>query len=383
MKFLMPILHDRPLARLLIACASYKAIIFLLVVITFSTYGIREVEFNANFHWPEESTPTLATAFSTWDAQHYIYLAQEWYSAGHISNAFYPLYPLLIRLLNVLTFNHTLITGLLLSTVFSFAAVAMLFLLARRAYGDRVAMLAGLLFMAFPTAFYLHLVYTESLFILLVLASFYFLGHKDAWKSYLAMFLLPLTRPQGVFTAVPLLYRSLVRWKRGKLMRSAMIITAFAGGVAAYLCIMHFSTGSAFSGFMAQGFFYTNYSIENLLHPVDWITRNFIHLEPSFHALNTSIIDRVFFIGFLAGLPLVYKYTKRSLFIFTLLLGLVTALSGDLSSFPRYMLLLFPLFIALARWLKNREFAFRFIQWSFIMLQMIGVVAYSMSLWVA
>ena len=42
--------------------------------------------------------PTQATRLSTWDAQHYLFLATEGYHAGQRSITFFPLFPWLIRL---------------------------------------------------------------------------------------------------------------------------------------------------------------------------------------------------------------------------------------------------------------------------------------------
>ena len=46
-----------------------------------------------------------------WDAFHYLHLAREGYTPNHRSNAFYPLWPLLIRLGSFFTFGDLAASG--------------------------------------------------------------------------------------------------------------------------------------------------------------------------------------------------------------------------------------------------------------------------------
>src|SRR5260221_9817878 len=64
----------------------------------------------------------LAT-FRTWDAQHYLFLAEHGYAPQQMSNVFYPLFPFLIGIFSFLFFNHTLVSALVLSHVFTFVAI--------------------------------------------------------------------------------------------------------------------------------------------------------------------------------------------------------------------------------------------------------------------
>ncbi len=62
---------------------------------------------------------------------------------------------------------------------------------------------------------------------------------------------------------------------------------------------------------------------------------------------TSSIVDRGFFLFFLALCPLVYRVSGAGLLAYTIVLG-CTPLLGNFMSYKRYVLPIFPLFIALA-----------------------------------
>ena len=113
--------------------------------------------------------PTQATRLSTWDAQHYLFLATEGYHAGQRSITFFPLFPWLIRLTAALPGIGPLAAALLVANALSIAAILLLhrFLEQRHpgAGADSV-----LLLLAFPGALFFHFPYTESLFLFLAVA---------------------------------------------------------------------------------------------------------------------------------------------------------------------------------------------------------------------
>ncbi len=173
------ILEDRGLVGIVALAAVCKLAIPALIALAYLMLPFNAEMQGLNFVYPPEDEVGLDSAFQTWDGQHYIYLAEQGYRARQMSNVFYPLYPMLLRLAGAV-FGSTLTAGLVLSAVLSLIATASLYLMARDLAEAGVAFRCGLFFLAFPTSFYTSLVYSEALFLALVIMLFFFLyRHLD------------------------------------------------------------------------------------------------------------------------------------------------------------------------------------------------------------
>ncbi len=157
-----------------------------------------------------EFLPYFYLRFTTaGDTEHYQYLAEYWYAtAGDSINliVFYPLYPLCLKLLRVLTLGDTLLAGVMFSQIcWGFAAVAMR-RLAGRLYDATAAQIATLSMLLFPFSFFALGVYTESLFLLLtVLALDAIVTHRFTRAGLLGC-LAALCRTQGVLLILAAVY---------------------------------------------------------------------------------------------------------------------------------------------------------------------------------
>ena len=92
---------DSRLIRPAVAVLLQKLVIFSLVMgsATLSPENFNLTQHQANFHWPVDEPVGRSTHFKTWDAQHFLFLAEEGYAeARSNTQAFYPLWPLLIRI---------------------------------------------------------------------------------------------------------------------------------------------------------------------------------------------------------------------------------------------------------------------------------------------
>ena len=116
--------------------------------------------------------------------------------------AFFPLYPLLIRIVGSLAGNH-LVAGLLISNASFFFGLLYLYKLLEHEYDRAVARRAIFYVSIFPTAVYFSAVYTESLFFMLTVASFYYMRAHRWWIAGALGFFAALTRVEGVLLVVP------------------------------------------------------------------------------------------------------------------------------------------------------------------------------------
>lgn len=325
-------------------------------------------------------------SLGTWDARHYMYLVDIGYSAGVPSNVFYPLFPLLVSVVKLISWMpSTLLAGILTANLISMGVVVVFYLLVKQLFGDKAAFYSSLFLLAFPTAFYLDLMYTEGLFLLLV-TSFFLFWEKRSWlPALLVGFLLPLSRPLGILMLLPIVVEALYEGVKKKNYRElfrthGMLALSILSGFGAYLLFMYLKTDSPWSGFDAQVHFVANNSISNLFHVGDWLCRNFIDINLAIHGITNSILDRLFFVGFLITLWPMQKYVGRKYFVFALVMGLAPAFSGVFMGYMRYLLVVFPLYILFARICKDKT---PYVIYPLLMLQVLFLIMHALNYWTA
>ncbi|HEY8598001.1 MAG TPA: mannosyltransferase family protein [Thermomicrobiales bacterium] len=151
----------------------------------------------------------LIEPLANWDGQWYTMLARYGYWARDpvqdpSSAAFWPLYPLLLRLGAALTGWSPATVGVLLSNMAFLLALVVLHRLVRLDYGAAIAGRTVWGLALFPVAFFFSAVYTESLFLLLIVGAVY-CGRIERWReAALLGFFAALTRNTGVLVLLPL-----------------------------------------------------------------------------------------------------------------------------------------------------------------------------------
>jgi hypothetical protein len=147
-----------------------------------------------------------------WDTGWYLTIATVGYSytpdstgAFQQNIAFFPAYPMAIRFVAPLFGREALWTGVLISIVAFYLALVYLLRLARSELGnDDRAMTAVMLIATYPFAVFFSAAYTESLFLLTLVAAVYHFRQNQLWRSAFWGFLCGLTRPPGCFLSVVL-----------------------------------------------------------------------------------------------------------------------------------------------------------------------------------
>lgn len=164
----------KQILTLAIAC---KIVTFLIIFLAASLLPYSKVPFEHNFLYSAHAPHTIISAFSGWDSQHYMYLIAKGYHPHQLSNAFFPLFPLLGMAVNALLHNPFL-SGMLVANAASLIGLVFFYKFLRMSLPKIDAYLVIVMFLAFPTAFYLSLIYSEALFLCLLFFFFYFLYQK-------------------------------------------------------------------------------------------------------------------------------------------------------------------------------------------------------------
>jgi len=145
-----------------------------------------------------------------WDAQWFIATAQHGYpyklfsDRAYSTTAFFPLYPLLIRLVS-LTGMSIDAAALLIPNVAFLGALYYLYRLVRLDYPAAVATRALWLLALVPTAIAFFIPYTESLYVLLAVLTLWHLRRRQWLAAGIAGALGALTRQSGIVLALPYL----------------------------------------------------------------------------------------------------------------------------------------------------------------------------------
>jgi hypothetical protein len=310
----------------------------------------------ANFHGALEKAPVFATRWATWDAQHYLFIAEHGYIAGHVSSAFWPLWPLLIGFATRATGAPALAAALALANLLAIgAAIGLWHLVRARCAEDdrRTADWTVAFLLAFPSAFFLALPYSEALFLALAIALFLALDRRRYGWAALAACALPLARPVGLFILLPLLAFARREIRRppdatGRVAPRALLsllLLAPVAGATAYFAIHLLTTGEALGAFAVRGRFVSGQSLGQLLDLAGFL-RAAVTVD-ALHSVTGSLLDRVLFLLAVAALPWLYR-RDRILFWYALPMTLVPAFSLRLMAFNRFALVLFPVFWAAA-----------------------------------
>jgi hypothetical protein len=249
-------------------------------------------------------------------------------------------------------------------------------------WDERTAFQACLWCLAFPTAFYSGLIYTESLFLFLALAFFYF-SRKGLWfPAFSSAFFLSLSRPTGILVVVAsLMGREKGPRAKGMFSRKALMVLAFSLGLSLYLFLMGLWTGDCFSGFSAQRFFVSHNQFTNFLKPWNWFTENFIQNPYTWNGPQTSFLNRAALVGVIVLLPFLHRRLGKDLFVYVLVVGVGPALLSDMMSYIRYASILFPIFIWAALGIKNGILQ-KIILSCFFLAQACLLIAHSLNYWV-
>jgi hypothetical protein len=281
-----------------------------------------------------------------------------------------------------MTNGSRLVAGMVLANAFSLAGFWMTVRMVSERFGERVAAMMSVLWLAFPGSLFFQFVYSESLFLLLVALLWLNLARGRYLWAALAALLLPLTRAVGLFCLLPIAWhllgqagpRGLREWAQPgaaagragavgiSIGRSGwMLLAAPLAGWLGYLLLMRHWTGHVWEGFEAQRFWRVH-SMANL-----WDIPKFVFglVSPfSWHEFRGSALDRGVFLLLLYCLPLIWRLDK-GLFVWALVLGVVPAMSGTFTSFTRFAGVVFPLFIALGVFLCEPRW--KVLRWSVLL----------------
>lgn len=353
----------RAIREPLLVFAATRGGLFLLVYLSLAILPLNTdptVGASGEGAWRGFPANLLLDGWVRWDAGWYRDIAVRGYvneavgPSGQRNLAFYPLYPLAIRAVSVLV-GDPLVAGMLVSNLAFLGALVLLHRMIRDRFGTDAATKSILLLSVFPFSFYFSAVYSEGLFLLLVVSAFY-LAEKDRWlaASVCAM-LSAATRGPGLalLPALGVLYLEKIRFDLRRVRLDVLWLGLCALGPGLFFLYLYVQFGDPWLQAKATrvpGWWPAGIDLK----PVERALKSLFSLEN----LRTGDYAVVFNINiltagaFLGSLFAVFKRQPLAYGVFSTLLvasGLLQPLGWG-----RYVAPAFPVFIAWSLALKSR-----------------------------
>jgi Gpi18-like mannosyltransferase len=355
---------------------SWRLVIFILPVFAAAFIPLAATANKAVFNNPWD--PWLNRLIWNWsqsDSEWYLRIAAQ----GYINDqtvAFYPLYPLLMRWTGFVLWlgqpgtEAYRLAGVLIASLAALVFCIYFIRLMLLDYSLELSRLGLLYFAAFPTAFYLFAVYTESLFLALSVTAFY-AARQNRWLAAMALAALAvLTRQQGLLVVLALLfeYGQQIDWKWKKLNRQLLLFGFPALALGGWLAWNWLTFGNPLAPVAATQKYWERYLAwpwwsyllewaglfyrepgSTTWQPINQF-ENPAGAMPLLNAATTTLFIILACIGYRAMRRDRFRAAYFVLITGCLLQPLISPVVGDpLESMPRYLLLSFPSFILLAR----------------------------------
>lgn len=345
---------DRSLLGTILAV---KGLILLLGALSFQAYTNQRI--GSWRGWLE--------IWNRWDAPHYLDLAQYGYQpSGEIGLflVFYPLFPWLTRLVGLLT-GDMLVGAFIVSTLASLLVGLLMQRLAGLDDPPELARQAVWFLLIFPTSYFLHIGYTESLFMALMLGCF-LAARTNCWLLAGVLGALAcLTRINGLLLIPALAVEALLQYRATRRWQWSWLSIGLVGlGFAGYLLLNYSVTGDPLRFLEIQrGHWY-----KSLAAPwvgIEGVLRSITDRPPS-EAHMLGIQELIFIVlGAVATLVCCFRL-RPSYSVWMAGNWLLFTSTSFIMSVPRYTLTLFPIYILFAHAAQNRRWSTIITTWSLL-----------------
>ncbi len=354
---------------------------YLFIVGWFATHYLDERQAENFDFWHAVPENILIDIWARWDSGFYLDIINQGYSyilGEQSSVAFFPLYPLMVKALTII-FPNPVFAGMIISNLCFFAALLYLHKLISFEFGQDAAKRSLILLCLYPASFFFSAVYTESSFLLFSVQAFYYARTKRWGLASLAAMLASATRVTGIIclgiiglewlrhhgwtfsTALkPQAWKNLSKALRTDFL-SLIAILASSFGLLSYMLYLrqNFSDPLAFLTVQAA---WEREQLGPILILWRDLNRFILGLSSGEGFYWQVLLDvPALFLGLTVGV-FVWKRLGASygLWVF---IGLLLPISSATQSLLRYLVVLFPVFMMLGVWTKNKwlDYSLRFV----------------------
>ncbi len=317
-----------------------------------------------------------------WDFGYYQKIAEFGYSGTDGSIAFYPLFPWLVRLVACVSLSY-LAAGFIVSGIASIVAAILLRRLVQLDYPASVAMRSVWFLLIFPTAYFLHIGYSEGLFLALALACILAARGERWWLAGVLGAFCWMTRATGAVLVPTLAVEAAQQyWVRRRSCSQGPVgcsawnwkwlwIAIVPAGFAVYLVINWSVSGDPFAFLQARKTLFD----QSFALPLTGIRQAIWAHYPTPHEAEMVGTQELFFVA-LGFVCTIISWIKLRPAYAMWMAGswILCASVSFFRSMPRYTLTMFPIFILFALLGRNRFCAGVLTVWSLLFLALFAVL---------
>jgi hypothetical protein len=324
--------------------------------------------------------------WARWDSDFFLRIAEDGYDSA--SAAFFPLYPALVGVLGRVLLGHYVLAGVLISLAASLGAFAILYRLAERRLGVEGARRSVLYLALFPMTLFLLAVYSEALFLLLAVAAFALAERSRFLGAGVVTGLALLTRPFGI-ALLPAV--ALLAWRSGDRRRALLSLAPAPALAAIYPLLLWQQLDDPWAFAHAQDVWHRHLSPAGPLGGV-WegirvvVTGDTPAGSAPLHATAVNVEGLAALVLFAALTVVAWRRFGAPYGLFAALsLALPLSVPSErwpLLSLPRFGLVVFPLFLALA-WLGRTPRAHALILGTSALFLGVAVTQWALWQWVS
>lgn len=289
---------------------------------------------------------------ANFDGEHYLSIAIFGYKG--LEQAFFPLYPMLISLLSkpfssdlLSLIVNSIVAGIIISNLAFLFSLIYLYKLLVVDFSKKIAFLTICLVIIFPTSFYFGAVYNESLFLLLTVLAFISARKGNWFVASLFGMLASTTRIFGIFLLPAFLLEAYI----GKKYKGLFWVCLIPLGLGLYMYYQYLTVGDPLAFYNLQDL--VGEQRQSSLVSLPQVYFRYIKMLATFvnyNPINQTILFELV-VGILFLVLPIYGYFKKirgSYLLYAFMVFIITTVQGSFSSLPRYCIVFFPSFIALA-----------------------------------
>lgn len=305
--------------------------------------------------------PAWLYSWANFDGVHYLTIISKGYLQTGLIQAFFPVFPGLIKSISMLFGQPILVaivSNLIITSIWVYLLIFHVFEKKHRQY----AVMSALLILLYPTSFFFIATYSESLFALEIVALLALLKHKKWWWASAVIAVASATRVVGVGLVAILLgayfnieapvwnfrqwWKTISTTMKPKLIKSVALALASSLGLLAYMIFLWINFGNPLYFAEVQSSFGVGRSESFIILPQ--VIFRYAKMMTTVPLQSFTYLSVVHELLSTVGIGLLLLYSSFlvpiTTFLTAIAIFILPTLSGTLTSMPRYAL---PLLVLL------------------------------------